>query len=90
MDLSAERLGPSPAAFDYQGAVSAHRKLYTCSEVADLLGVGVDWVRRKTQAREVEHIRLGRNVRFTEQQVEILIAKYTMKPIKTSTARTRL
>lgn len=90
MDLSAERLGPSLASFDHQGAGAAQRKLYTCSEVANLLGVGVDWVRRKTQAREVEHIRLGRNVRFTEQQVEILIAKYTMKPIKISTARTRL
>ena len=90
MDLAAERPRIRPAASDPQGNGSTHRKLYNCSEVADILGVGLDWVRRKTQAREVEHIRLGRNVRFTAQQVEALIAKYTMKPIRVSSARTRL
>lgn len=66
------------------------KRLYTCAEVAEVLGVGTDWVRRKTQAREVEHIRLGNRVKFTDAQIEALIAKFTATAIKTSSARTRL
>ena len=71
-------------------SVGTSVKLYTCSEVAQLLGVGTDWVRRTTQAREVEHVRLGRNVRFTEHQVQALIGTFTKTPVPVSSARTRL
>jgi excisionase family DNA binding protein len=73
-----------------QTEVGMQPKLYTCEEVSKMLGVGTDWVRRKTQSRSVEHVRLGRNVRFTELQLQALIAKFTAKPIPASSARTRL
>lgn len=69
---------------------STPTKLYTCDDVATMLGVGTDWVRRKTQCRQVEHVRLGRNVRFTEVQVQALIAKFTAPAVRASSARTRL
>lgn len=55
-------------------------ELLTCGQVSDLLGVSTDWVRRRVQQRAVEHVRLGRNVRFTRTQVHDLIEKYTRKP----------
>ena len=65
-------------------------RLSTCDEVSKMLGVGTDWVRRKTQSRQVEHVRLGRNVRFTKEQVQALILKFTTKSVPMSSARTRL
>jgi excisionase family DNA binding protein len=72
------------------GSALLPARLYTCEEVSKMLGVGTDWVRRKTQGRQVEHVRLGRNVRFTEEQVHALISKFTAKSVPTSSARTRL
>lgn len=72
------------------GARLVTGRLYTCAEVSELLGVGTDWVRRKTQSREVEHVRLGRNVRFTEAQVQAMIAKFTTSVVPATSARTRL
>jgi excisionase family DNA binding protein len=72
------------------GIVGASAKLFTCAEVAQMLGVGTDWVRRKTQGREVEHVRLGRSVRFTEDQVQGLIVKFTKTVVPLSSACSRL
>jgi excisionase family DNA binding protein len=65
-------------------------RLYTCDQVAEMLGVGTDWVRRRTQLREVEHVRLGRRVRFTDTQVLALIERFTKRAVRQSTARARL
>jgi excisionase family DNA binding protein len=73
-----------------QGGTNTPVRLYTCEQVSKMLGVGTDWVRRKTQSRQIEHVRLGRNVRFTDVQVHALIAKFTTFSVPTSSARSRL
>jgi excisionase family DNA binding protein len=71
-------------------------RLYTCVELASLLGVGEDWIRRRVQDRSIPHVRLGRRVCFTVAHVEMIIAAATVEPLpprvpdRRGSARTRL
>lgn len=38
--------------------------LMTAEEVAELLGMGVDWVYAQTRAKKIPHVRLGRFRRY--------------------------
>ena len=56
--------------------------LFTYEQVAERLGVSVVWLRRQVSARRVPYVQLGRSVRFTEAQVQMLIADRTVQPIR--------
>ena len=45
------------------------RELLTAEEVAQLLGMGVDWVYAQTRKGRIPHIRLGRFVRYRRQAI---------------------
>jgi excisionase family DNA binding protein len=48
-------------------------QLLTPAEVADLLSVSEAWVRRQAAAHQVPCTRLGRQVRFTPEQVQQIV-----------------
>ncbi|RBO91375.1 helix-turn-helix domain-containing protein [Nocardia puris] len=49
--------------------------LYTPDEVAKHLRKPVAWLEDAARRKEIPHTRLGRTLRFTQQQVEQLIAQ---------------
>jgi len=53
---------------------------YTVSEVAARLGVSTRWLADECRAGRVEHIHIARRRRFTANQVDALILKYTVEP----------
>lgn len=50
--------------------VRASDELLTAEEVADVLGMGVDWVYAQTRARKIPHIRLGRYRRYRRESIQ--------------------
>lgn len=56
--------------------------LYTYEQVAERLQVSVVWLRRQVSRRTVACVRLGRSVRFTEANVQALIAKHEVPIIQ--------
>lgn len=48
-------------------------RLLTPSEVADLLGVSEAWLRRRAAGRLIPCTRLGRQLRFTRDQVDAIV-----------------
>lgn len=57
--------------------------LHTLQEVADSLGMSERWVRRKL-ADGAAHTRLGHKIRFTDEQVELLVAQHAQAPASKS------
>jgi excisionase family DNA binding protein len=55
--------------------------LYSPQQLAELLGVGLDWVRRRTQNRTLPHVRVGRKVWFTEAHVCSIVRLLTVEPV---------
>ncbi|MFJ9558219.1 helix-turn-helix transcriptional regulator [Nocardiopsis sp. NPDC101807] len=56
-------------------------RLLTRQEVADRLGIKARWIQRKCQSGEIPCTRLGpRYIRFTEAQVEQIIAFHADEP----------
>jgi excisionase family DNA binding protein len=47
--------------------------LLTISDVADLLNVSISSVRRLQQARRLRFFKVGRNVRFSKQDVDVYL-----------------
>ena len=43
-----------------------------------MLGVGVDWVRRRVASKSIPHVKLGRRVRFTDAHVQTIIDRHTV------------
>jgi excisionase family DNA binding protein len=59
------------------GAVSGrHEPLLTSKDVAALLGMDVEWVRRRTRACDIPHVQLGRSVRYRAADIQRYIAEH--------------
>jgi excisionase family DNA binding protein len=64
--------------------VSSER-LLTAEEIAGMLGVPVSWVRVRSREGTIPHLRLGRYVRFREEDVRAwLDAQAVEGPSRTS------
>jgi excisionase family DNA binding protein len=46
----------------------------TAEEVADLIGMGVDWVYAQTRAKKIPHVRLGRYCRYRVESINTWLA----------------
>lgn len=53
---------------------STPARLYTTAEAAERLQMSADWLKKQAQARKVQCRRLGRSVRFSEADIEAIIA----------------
>lgn len=65
-------------------------RLYTMKEAAEILKVSESWLKKQVAARKVRHVRMGRNVRFTDALLDDIIEKRIQEPRRQSSARTRL
>jgi excisionase family DNA binding protein len=61
--------------------------LYSPQQLADMLGVGLDWVRRRTQNRTLPHVKVGRKVWFTEAHIGTIVRQLTVEPVGREQAR---
>lgn len=50
------------------------------ADVAGLVDKSADWVERRVNAGEFEHLRIGRSMRFTSEQAEAFIRSFTVRP----------
>lgn len=50
------------------------------ADVANLVDKSADWVERRVNAGEFEHLRVGRSMRFTTDQAETFIQSFTVRP----------
>lgn len=50
-------------------------RLLSLSEAAELLNISRDWLYRRVEGKEIPHIRLGRAIRFKEEEVRQFIQK---------------
>jgi hypothetical protein len=50
------------------------------ADVAALVEKSADWVERRVNAGEFEHLRVGRSMRFTTDQAETFIRSFTVRP----------
>jgi excisionase family DNA binding protein len=48
-------------------------QLLTAEQVAELLGMGTDWVYAQVRANRIPHVKLGRYVRFRAESIELWI-----------------
>lgn len=67
--------------------------LLTADQVADLLGMGVDWVYAQTRAHTIPHVRLGRYCRYRAESIQAWLADLedqtlAANPKRPRTART--
>jgi excisionase family DNA binding protein len=58
--------------------MNLNRKLLTVKEVADLTGLKESTIRKKIWLREIEYIKLGRNIRFCSGMIEEMIERCTI------------
>lgn len=58
--------------------VTAH--LLTFAEAAERLSVPESWLKNRVAARQVPHTRLGKHVRFTEAQLDQIVAEAANGP----------
>jgi excisionase family DNA binding protein len=61
------------------GAGPTH--LYNIVEAASVLGVPEGWLRKKVSARAVPHTRLGKHVRFTDDQLNRIVSAGAVEPM---------
>jgi excisionase family DNA binding protein len=54
-------------------------RLYTPAEAAERLGKSGDFWARKARSRQVDHVRIGSSIRFTNEQIEAIIASATVR-----------
>lgn len=57
---------------------------YTLREVADAIGMSTRWVRDRIRLDGAEHLRFGRQIMFTADQVDKLRAAHTKQPVAQS------
>lgn len=55
-------------------------RLLTADDVADMLGVGRDWVYAEARAGRIPHVKLGRSVRFRAARVAAWLAEIESGP----------
>ena len=48
-------------------------RLHTIGEVAEMLAVPESWLRAAVKRQQIEHIMVGHYVRFTEEQIQLII-----------------
>lgn len=69
-------------------------RVYTYEQVAEILGVGRDWLRDQVGKQAIPHARLGRHVRFSEEHLQQILDAATVPvaaaPEIRSKRRTRL
>ena len=49
--------------------------LMTAREVADMLGVGADWIYSETRAGRIPHVKLGRSRRYRRESIDAWLAE---------------
>lgn len=52
--------------------------MFTVNEVAKKLSVNPTTVRRYIQQKKIDHIKIGKSVRFTQEHIDNFIAKHTV------------
>lgn len=62
----------------------ARTKLLTAEEVAQQLGWKVKTVYQKRYRREIEYVKVGRSVRFTQEAIDRLIEENTVPALTAS------
>jgi excisionase family DNA binding protein len=63
--------------------------LYTVEEAAEMLGVTVDFIRRRYQKGEIPHVRIGRYVKFSQANIDAIVDQFTVQPSAAPTPRRR-
>ena len=58
--------------------------LYTVAEAAQRLGKGPRWLADRIRDGRVEHVRLGRSIRLTPEQLQKLVGQHVRAPSTTS------
>lgn len=56
-------------------------RLLTPDEAAERLGHSADYWKRRARRKEVPHVRIGAAVRFTEADIEAIIAAARVEPV---------
>lgn len=64
--------------------MASTKKLLTAEEVAQRLGWKVRTVYQKRWRREIEYVKVGRSVRFTEESIDRMIEKNTVPALDVS------
>lgn len=55
-------------------------QLLTCEDIAKIIGRTPRTIQRWARDRTVPHIRIGRTIRFTQDQVDEILAAYSVEP----------
>lgn len=55
--------------------------LYTVDEAAELLKVTNNWLEERVSAQAIPHRRLGRQIRFSQSDLDDLIAQSARQPV---------
>lgn len=59
--------------------ITAETKTYSIKEVAEILKVHEVTIRRKLQSSKISHLKLGKTVRFTQEQLDEYISASTVE-----------
>jgi excisionase family DNA binding protein len=70
MASSATELNGQPGGDAGDGAAAQSRMLLTAEEVAEMLGMGVDWVWEQSRRNRIPTVRLGRYRRYRREAIE--------------------
>ncbi len=68
---------------------NGRRELLTAEEVAELLGMSVDWIWAQTRAGNIPCISLGRYRRYRRQAIEEWLRELESRPRPTRSTRAR-
>lgn len=60
------------------------QRLYTPEEVAEMLNISLSMVYKLVRNKEIDHIRIGRSVRFTEQAINEYLFDNSVEAICTA------
>jgi excisionase family DNA binding protein len=63
--------------------------LIEAEEVAEMIGMGSDWVYAEARANRIPHIRLGRSVRFRRSSIEAWLSALEAETLQAHTKRPR-
>jgi hypothetical protein len=80
---------PPQTAPAHLGAVSPEPLLLDFAAAAARLGVTQSWLERQATARTVPHRRLGRVIRFSEDDLAAIVAAHAVTPAETAPATPR-
>lgn len=61
--------------------------LYSSAEAAVLLGVTKNWLDDQVKAHAIPHRRLGRYIRFSQDDLDLLIEQSAKKPVSNPVKR---